>query len=111
MAKSNTKDGEAEIDGEEKVLGKVDEPKKTKMSVSQYDQKEIVKKVQNSVLALCITSGIHYKWGNAMPLALQSIMIPMNLMDEPLFRIHILGQDAVGKLQRPFKAPDSPFAA
>ena len=63
------------------------------------------------MLALCITSGIHYKWGNAMPLALQSIMIPMNLMDEPLFRIHILGQDAVGKLQRPFKAPDSPFAA
>ena len=44
MAKSNTKDGEAEIDVEEKVLGKVDEPKKTKMSVSQYDQKEIVKK-------------------------------------------------------------------
>ena len=48
-------------------------------------------------------SGIHYKWGSPMPLLLQSVMQPINITDEPLFQIYVLGKEAVGKLQRPFK--------
>lgn len=33
------------------------------------------------------------------------------LVDNPLFRIYVLGQSAVGDLQRPFKKDVSPLAA
>ena len=38
-------------------------------------------------------------------------MLPMGLLDDNLFKIHVMGKEAVGKLARPFKPPESPFAA
>lgn len=81
------------------------------MTTREYDAKQIMSSFKSSLFGLCITCGIHYKWGNASPLLFQSIMLPMGLFDDALFKIHILGNEAVGKLTRPFKAPESPFAA
>ena len=53
---------------------------------------------------------MHYKWGSPMPLLFQCIMQPMNLLDDPLVQIHLLGKKPEGKLERPFKAPPNPLA-
>lgn len=81
------------------------------MSTREYDAAEVVKKVKSTLMGLCISGGIHWKWGNATPLLMQCIMIPTNLLDDPMVKIHLFGYEATGKLQRPFKAPESPFAA
>mmetsp|Transcript_22977 Transcript_22977/g.41061 ORF Transcript_22977/g.41061 Transcript_22977/m.41061 type:complete len:187 (+) Transcript_22977:46-606(+) len=81
------------------------------MTTREYDAQQIMTNFKSGLFGLCITCGIHYKWGNASPLLFQSIMLPMGLLDDNLFKIHILQNAAVGKLARPFKAPESPFAA
>ena len=85
------------------------ETKKT-MTAAEYDASVVVKGVNSSVMSLCITCGMHYKWGNPTPLLFQGIMTPMGLWDDPIFKLHILKHKAEGKLERPFKAPASPFA-
>lgn len=62
------------------------------------------KALQQVLIGVLITSGIHYKWGYLQPLLLQSLLNPTNLVSSPLFQIYFLGHEASGKLQRPFKA-------
>ena len=57
-----------------------------------------------------MTSFMHYKWGSPMPLLFQCVMLPMNLADEPLVKIHVFGAKAEGKLARPFAKPPNPLA-
>ena len=57
-----------------------------------------------------MTSFMHYKWGSPMPLLFQCVMLPMNLADEPLVKIHVFGAKAEGKLARPFAKPANPLA-
>ena len=85
------------------------ETKKTQ-TIQEYDQAQVVKAVGQAGFALCLTCGIHYKWGNPTPLLFQCLMTPMGLYDDPIFKIHVLGQAAEGKLTRPFKAAPSPLA-
>ncbi len=44
-------------------------------------------------------------------MGLQSVMGIIQLLDNPLFRIYVLGRAPVGELKRPFKKEASPFAA
>jgi len=83
--------------------------KTTKMTVKEYDASQAWKTAGSSLFALCITCGIHYKWGNPTPLLFQCIMGPIGMFDDKLFKIHILGQKAEGKLARPFVMPPSPL--
>lgn len=80
------------------------------MTVAEYDKAQVMKSVQQAAFALCLTCGIHYKWGNPTPLLFQCIMTPIGLFEDNLFKIYMLGEKAEGKLTRPFKAPASPFA-
>lgn len=80
-----------------------------KMTVKEYDASQVTKSAGQAAFALAITCGIHYKWGNPTPLFFQCFMGPMGMLDDQLFRIYILGNKAEGKLERPFKAPASPF--
>jgi hypothetical protein len=79
-------------------------------TIEDYDQKDAVGKVRALCLQVAMTSFMHYKWGSPMPLLFQCVMLPMNLADEPLVKIHIFGQKAEGKLARPFAAPPNPMA-
>ena len=83
--------------------------KKT-MTVQEYDAAQVVKSVGQAAFGLCITCGIHYKWSNPTPLLFQCLMGPLGLFDDALFKIHVMGAKAEGKLARPFKAAASPFA-
>mmetsp|Transcript_66328 Transcript_66328/g.130025 ORF Transcript_66328/g.130025 Transcript_66328/m.130025 type:complete len:215 (+) Transcript_66328:59-703(+) len=84
------------------------ETKKT-MTVKEYDASQAIKSAGQALFALCITCGIHYKWGNPTPLFFQCLMGPIGMLDDSLFRIHVLGSKAEGKLERPFKPAPSPF--
>ena len=44
------------------------------------------------------------------PLAMQIVMLPLNLFESQLFKVHVLGQAPQGALARPWKE-DNPFAA
>ena len=44
------------------------------------------------------------------PLAMQIIMLPLNLYESQLFKVHVMGQAPQGALARPWKE-DNPFAA
>ena len=79
-------------------------------TICNYDQAEALKKVKSGLVSVCMVSAMHYKWGSPMPLLFQCIMQPMNLLDDPLVQIHLLGKKPEGKLERPFKAPPNPLA-
>ena len=49
-----------------------------------------MKKVKSAGFGLMITCGIHYKWGNAAPLLFQSVMMPMGLLDDNLFKVCVV---------------------
>ena len=89
----------------------MDGVEKTKiMTVGEYDKSQVMKNISQALLALCMTCGIHYKWGNPTPLLFQCVMTPLGFLDDNLFKIYVLNQKAEGKLARPFAAAASPFA-
>ena len=51
-----------------------------------------------------MTSFMHYKWGSPMPLLFQCVMLPMNLADEPLVKIHVFGAKAEGNWRGPSRS-------
>jgi hypothetical protein len=104
--------GKSAAKGNVVVVEKAADGTETKkaQTVQEYDCAQVVKAVGQAGFALCLTTGIHYKWGNPTPLLFQCLMTPMGLYDDPLFKIHVLGHAAEGKLERPFKAAPSPFA-
>ena len=79
-------------------------------TVCDYDQAEALKKVKGALASVCIPLAMHYKWGSPMPLLFQCITQPMNLLGDPLVRIHLLGKKPEGELARPFKAAPNPLA-
>ena len=81
-----------------------------KFTVADYDQREAVSKVRALCFQVAMTSFMHYKWGSPMPLLFQCVMLPMNLADEPLVKIHVFGAKPEGKLARPFAKPANPLA-
>ena len=42
------------------------------------------------------------------PLLLQTVMLPMNLIEMPVFQCTLLGRKAEGKLARPWKPEEKP---
>lgn len=85
------------------------ETKVRKLTISEYDVEECMKKVKSGGVAFLVVCFIHFKWGSPIPLLLQSIMQLVNLTDDPLVQIHLFGKTAVGKLNRPFKV-NNPLA-
>ena len=81
-----------------------------KFTMADYDQREAVRKSERLCFQVAMTSFMHYKWGSPMPLLFQCVMLPMNLADEPLVKIHVFGAPAEGKLARPFAKPPNPLA-
>lgn len=74
-----------------------------------YDFKQTVSKLGTMAVGLCVTCGVYWKWGYVQPLLIQSIMQPLNLTSDPLFKIHFLGSDdSKGDTKRPFKVDKPP---
>jgi Phosphate transport (Pho88) len=50
-----------------------------------------------------IIGGLYYYKGFKQPLLVSGVMGLMALLEDPLFAIYVMGSEAKGKLQRPFK--------
>lgn len=85
--------------------------KEEKLSIRKYDMKEARAAMQQLVMGATFVIGIHSWKGYLQPLVIQAVMGMFLLVDNPLFRIYVLGQQPVGDLQRPFKKDVSPLAA
>jgi len=74
-----------------------------------YDLKQVRTKMTSILVAMAITSFIHYKWGTVHPLLIQSVLQPMNALSDPLAKIWLMGaDDSKGSNKRPFAAEKPP---
>lgn len=73
-------------------------------TVRDYDLQQIAKNTPGQLIGLAIMGVMHLKFGYTQPLLIQSIMPLKSLFDNPIVKIHILGKEATGDLERPFKA-------
>merc|ERR1719198_100397 len=76
------------------------------MTVSEYDNSKVAELFKSTLMSAAILAFIHYKWGSTMPLILQGIMTPLNLLDSPLLLVHVFGLEAKDDLARPWKKQD-----
>jgi hypothetical protein len=84
----------------------VPEPRGTQsqtMTIKEYDLSQLKQLLNQTLIGTMITIFINYKWKVMQPLFIQSVLAPKNMMTNPLFRIYIMGEKAIGKLSRPFK--------
>jgi len=77
------------------------------MSFKDYDLGEVKKGVQQTAMAVGMISLMHFKWSYNVPLIMSASMSIVNIMDNKLLRIYVLGELEV---ERPFKT-QNPFAA
>jgi len=68
----------------------------------EYDFDKWSEQRNQSLIGLCVISGIYYQWRYIFPLALQILMTPTQLYESPLFQIHILNREKA----RPFPTPN-----
>ena len=50
------------------------------------------------------TAFLHFQMQIVFPLAIQSVLGPINMYGSPLVKVYFLGQSATGKLKRPWEA-------
>ncbi|KCV67879.1 hypothetical protein H696_05608 [Fonticula alba] len=82
----------------------------TVTNAQDYDLGQVWDLVKKSLLNAVIMGGIFYKFGSTQPLFMQSLMIPVNLFNNPLIKVHLLGEKAENALARPWAASSpSPF--
>ncbi|CAE7612350.1 pho88 [Symbiodinium pilosum] len=71
-------------------------------SSREYDMAKWFEQMQQQVVGCIVLACIHLQWGYITPLALQCVTAPLQLLDSPLVKIHLLGQPPHGALKRPF---------
>jgi len=74
----------------------------------EYDLSKLGEQIQQMVIGFLVLGFIHYKWGYVLPLVLQTVTTPMQVLDSPLVKIHVGGRESKGDLKRPFPPPN-PF--
>ncbi|KAK9814806.1 hypothetical protein WJX72_011852 [[Myrmecia] bisecta] len=79
-------------------------------TVAEYDAGEVRNQLIKVVMGTAIVGALYYYKGVLQALVIQAVMLPLNLFEAGIFKVHVLGEPAAGKLARPFKE-DNPFAA
>ena len=86
-------------------LGQLIEDAK-EVSCRQYDLSILKEKCTQIIMSALVCWGVTLYWGGCTLLILHTAMLPCGLLDLELFKIHILGRVAQGKLRRPFPSTD-----
>lgn len=84
-------------------------PEPSHTTVCAYDLQLLASARKSWLLNACVLTAIHAKTGAVNPLVMSAIMGLFKMVDEPLFRLHVLGAKATGSLARPFKPDVSPL--
>lgn len=89
--------------------------KHEKVSLYEHDAREYKKLLQSNLMGAAMVSMLHMYFKVVPPLLLQSIMMPLNLVEGNLFQVHMLGRDerTNAALKRPWEVVEqkSAFAA
>lgn len=80
-----------------------DPPSPTVTTVRAYDLGLLASARKSWLLNACVLTAIHAKTGAVNPLVMSAVMGLFKIVDEPLFRLHVLRAPATGVLERPFK--------
>jgi Phosphate transport (Pho88) len=80
-------------------------------TVLAYDLGVLASARKSWMLNVVILTAIHIKMSGVSTLIMSSVMGLARFLDDPLFRLHVLGHPAVGPLKRPFKPEENPLAA
>lgn len=94
-------DGEKLTIPEVKQFGQVVTPA-TEQTPKEYDSTKLLAQAKQIGMGAVILGGVYYKWQYLFPLVLQMLTTPLQLVESPLFRIHVLGRD----VERPFPEPN-----
>ncbi|EME28654.1 Uncharacterized protein Gasu2_48890 [Galdieria sulphuraria] len=79
----------------------------TRVTVEQYDLGELSKARSSLLMNAIFLAFMHLKMKALTPVVLQSAMGILRIMDDAMFRIHVLNEPAQGALARPFKPEPS----
>eukprot|EP01065_Artemidia_motanka_P038528 TRINITY_DN47379_c0_g1_i1.p1 TRINITY_DN47379_c0_g1~~TRINITY_DN47379_c0_g1_i1.p1 ORF type:complete len:191 (+),score=59.58 TRINITY_DN47379_c0_g1_i1:88-660(+) len=86
---------------EQKQFGQVIQPASV-MTIREYDMSKIRQQMKDTGVMVCVLGLMHLKWELTTPLLLQSIMMPLQMFQSPLFGLYIRGLESVDSLARPF---------
>jgi hypothetical protein len=90
----------------EKVqFGQVVQPAE-EVTAQEHDVRSLKEKLQQVVVGSFFVYFIFYKWEKALPLLMQGAMMPCQLVESPLFQVHVLKRPASDALARPWKTPN-----
>eukprot|EP00740_Mantoniella_antarctica_P006027 CAMPEP_0181352622 /NCGR_PEP_ID=MMETSP1106-20121128/2408_1 /TAXON_ID=81844 /ORGANISM="Mantoniella antarctica, Strain SL-175" /LENGTH=251 /DNA_ID=CAMNT_0023465195 /DNA_START=140 /DNA_END=895 /DNA_ORIENTATION=- len=75
-----------------------------------HDVREIGKAFTNQLFGFGVVAAMHIYLKVNPPLLLQTVMMPLNLWEMPVFQVHFLGRDtkSAPKLKRPWKPEEQP---
>lgn len=85
-----------------------DAPQNKQITVYIHDHKFLLALYKVPLKGLLIVALMHFYVKSTKPLLLQSILPLKALWEADIFRVHIRGHDASGKLQRPWKKRKGP---
>jgi len=78
--------------------------KRVKKTAMDYDKAQLQKEFTGTLLGAAIAGFLYYQWKLA-PI-LQIVQAPLEILDNKIFQIHLLGWPAEGTRQRPFPTSD-----
>ena len=86
------------------------EEKKETLTYYEHDLREVKKAGTSQAFGFLMTSVLHFYFKLNPPIVLQTIMLPLNMMETPAFQVHVLEKDgsANKKLQRPWMPEEKP---
>lgn len=85
-------------------------PTDTHTTVLAYDLGILQTARRSWLMNAVVLTLIHAKTGAINPLIMSSVMGLVKLVDDPLFRLHVLREPATGSLKRPFTPEANPLA-
>lgn len=80
-----------------------DQPPLITTTVQEYDTNQLKSNVKAALMGVGMMGVMHLQFGYAQPLIVQSIMPIKNVFESKVAKVHLLGQEAVGDLKRPWK--------
>lgn len=84
-------------------FGRTSSTQPTRVTVEEYDLGELAKARSSLLMNAIFLAFMHLKMKALTPVVLQSAMGILRILDDAMFRIHILNEPAQGALARPFK--------
>ena len=98
---------------DEKDNQKNEGEKRETITFYEHDLREVRKAGQSHAFGFLMTAVLHFYFKLNPPIVLQTIMLPLNMIETPCFRVHVLGRDSKSdeRLKRPWREekPANPF--